>query len=844
MKKLLLIVAITACTSLLLLSQCESGTNATQVFGEIANDHRHNNAFTYGMISYQIHDDNYYYDSPENPVFYLGYGKALWASALDASGNLLMSANTYPQEGQTDFLPGPLDSETGEPEKDGCSTYNRVWIVREIDLFLMRTLFEQGALTTQDIPRDILEWPAKGNPNLDNLVSERDIAPFFDNNVDGNYNPLDGDYPLALEESPDFIPHEFSFIVYNDRGSNAITRGTSIGLEIHQTNYLVNCLNESEAEKTVFTRLKYNYYGRDQLSELKLALFEDNDMACNQNDYAGCDLELNCSYFYNESGETFQDECHDPDVPNNNGAIRSTVFLNQELKTFKHWFLLGIGDTLAPGIDPSGPLEFSNYMNGLWRDGTPMTPVGLGYDPSATETTPFAYADRPTDADGWSMQTAALNIPLDVRTLSLLVDERDVQPGATGIIDLADHFLYDPSVKRLDVFEQWTDVINSLKSDFDAMKDGSFDCGNGLEFCAVDCVWPGDANNDAVVNGKDILTVGILAGLDPQGGVPRGLLSTEWFGFNSDDWSFSLGGLNAKNGDVNGSGTINISDLEGLIDNYGNTRAGYNPRQRVLTEVEDAQGLGVAFEVDTVFLETAQLFDRIVNTEISIGDEDGALEEPLYGLSFDMQFDTNLVTPFVRVDNIQSSLFEFGYGDMPAGERDENLLVGDDNIQYAFTQVSGEEAELGGSLVTQNLIVKETARTANPDGIDTLVVRFFNVCAINAMGDPVELGVMMDTLIITGLEFDPSVISSTDDLVGTIPVELYPNPVIDQLNVSLPDAVSGRVDIYDLSGARVMTDIISDQKVWAMDASGLTEGMYVFRLVTREGEVAVKKFLR
>ena len=827
------------------IAQCETGGLEREAIGVIGNDHRVNNAFSYGMISYQSHADNYYYASPDEPLFYLGFGKSLWAAAKDMSGELMMSANTFPQLSVHDFIPGPLNSETGEPFDLPCDVFNRVWVVREIDVFLMRTLFEENNLTIDDISTDILEWPARGNPHLGQATMDRDLAPFFDLNGDNVYNPLDGDYPLALAESPTFIPHQFSFLIYNDRTQNFQTFGESMGLEIMQTNFVVNCTEDSPAEDGVFTRLTYNYFGLEPLSELKLAIWEDNDMACNQNDYVGCDLDLNCSYFYNESGETWRDECHDPDVPDDNGAIRTSVFLNHSIKSFRNWFLLGIGNPIVPAIDPTGAQEYYRYMTGLWRDETPLSPGGNGYDPSSTETTLFAYPNRPTDSDGWSMQTAGIEIPIDTRSLSVLVDETNVQPGASGTIDMVDHFLYDPSTDRLEVFEQWPDLMNDLKEEFEMMKRGEFNCGIQLEQCLQDCVWPGDVNRDATVNGKDIISAGVLAGLDINDGIPRGLQTSDWFGFNADDWAVSLGGVNAKNGDVNGSGTINGADLEDLTENFGNIREGYVPVDRVLNQTIDPQGLRVQLEEETVDLEGATLFDRIINTDIILGDQDNAISSSLHGLSFDMQFDTNLVVPFVKVDEIVSPLFDFAFADMTNAVRDGNALLGNDNIQYGFTQLEGDEVTIGGVLANQNLFVKDDARTANPDGIDTLRIRFFNVCGVDSEGNPVNIGVVTDTLIITGLIFDPAVVSSTvdvDELDTTI--KLYPNPVGEELFVTFSAPMAGTLSIVNIQGQKLYQQRLSQESQLRVDVNDLSAGVYIVQFTDEIGRIITAKFVK
>jgi hypothetical protein len=65
------------------------------------------------------------------------------------------------------------------------------------------------------IPKFILEWPAHGN-----LANKEDyyLAPFYDYNGDGNYNPYDGDYPgyeLVVGENDCRVSRNVS--LYGDR---------------------------------------------------------------------------------------------------------------------------------------------------------------------------------------------------------------------------------------------------------------------------------------------------------------------------------------------------------------------------------------------------------------------------------------------------------------------------------------------------------------------------------------------------------------------------------------------------------------------------------------------------
>ena len=848
MKKILLLIVVSV-FSIDAYTQCENLRLEREVWGTISNNYRANSAFTYGMISYQSHEDNFYYDTPEDSLFYLGYGKGLWVAAKDQAGNLSVSANEFASTLRHDFIPGPIDRNTGRPLDTLCGVYNRVWKVTQVDVFNHQLQFQAGTLELDNIPLDILEWPAKGNPYLEEGFSpDFDLAPFNDVSEDGIYDPLSGDHPIALEENPDFIPYAFSFIVYNDLAFHTNNFGSQgVGMEFYQTNYLVNCSQISEAEQTVFTRIKYKYLGEETLSEFKISLWEDNDLACNQNDYEGCSRELNCTYFYNRNGETFVGECHDPDVPNNNGAVRSTVLLNQELKSFRHYFLLGIGDTLIQGIDPAGAEEHYNYMNNLWRDGTPITVGGNGYDPSSTETTVFAYPDLPNDPQGWSMQTAQLPIPLDVRGLAGVIDETDVAPGTEGVIDLADHFLYDIQRKRLAVFDIWPEAIERLKAEHAMILDGTFDCGGDLEICLEDCVWPGDANRDRGVTGKDFIITGLFAGQDIADGVSRTTTSTDWFGYNADNWNQSLGTLNAKNADANGNGVVNQTDLNHVADNFGQRREGFWDSASLLETTTDFDNqLVLQLETNEVDLATAALFDRIVETDVFLATTNPELT-PIHGISFDMRFDTNMVAPFIRLDDDGTSIFQydFSYLDNPSRDTD-NSLIGDNRIQYAFTNHNGINTTSGGRLINQNMLVKEDATTSNLDGTDTLVIKFYNVCAVNAAGEELVMSPVYDTLIISNLRIDSNLITATKQITNeeNLDFSIYPNPTSDLINIKMNQPLSGQVKITDLTGQVITTKQLFRQDKYSLDTKALVPGVYLLYLTDEAGRQQVKQFVK
>jgi hypothetical protein len=79
----------------------------------------------------------------------------------------------------------------------------------------------------------------------------------------------------------------------------------------------------------------------------------------------------------------------------------------------------GLTPAPPPGTDdPNTPQEYHNLLSGLWKDGTPLTNTGNGYNlGGAGETTTFAFDGDPAEAGEWSM--CSENLPEQDRRMVL-----------------------------------------------------------------------------------------------------------------------------------------------------------------------------------------------------------------------------------------------------------------------------------------------------------------------------------------------------------------------------------------------------------------------------------------
>ncbi len=443
MKNLLILLGL-AFSCILFSTPCPTELERTSV---IQNDYRESTITNLA----QLYNNNFrkgtcYSGNGTDSLFSTGFFKGLWASGFDPSGNLKVAASGYGIGRNTDFSCGPLIEDKTESE-ERCAYFTRAWKITRMEVLKLIEEFAAGDLLLMDIPNDILEWPAIGNPHISTFKLEEDLAPFFDHNEDGIYNPLDGDYPIVLTESPDFIPHQFRFYVINDAdGVHFESLGDALQMEFQVMDFVVKADSSFESEKAIFTRLKCIYKGKEDLRKFKMGIWEDNHIGCGLLNYVGCSPDLNSTYIYNTNGANTM--CDDlMQVPDNLSVVKSMIFTDHSLKGFSYIIR---PNEVVPSLPTPNVLSYYNYMSGIFPDGTPLTYGGTGVNLGSVDSTLFAFPDFPNDANGWSMQTA--NFPIsDKRTISTFLDTILV-PGASTSIDLIDYILIDSVSTGLDVF--------------------------------------------------------------------------------------------------------------------------------------------------------------------------------------------------------------------------------------------------------------------------------------------------------------------------------------------------------------------------------------------------------
>ncbi|MBP6235765.1 MAG: T9SS type A sorting domain-containing protein [Saprospiraceae bacterium] len=394
------------------------------------------------------------------------YIASIWLAGKDIAGNIRLSASTYRTEGY-DYFAGPLDV-NGTTESQTCKNWDQRFSVNGDNIKKHIQEWNNAQLPGQDfdctkIPVDVKYWPAQGNPYFAEKygweLPDQPLAAYWDYNGDGKYNPCDGDYPMLDDDKCQkgfhegkLVPAEMNFLVYNDNGNEHTLSGPNrLQMEIQVNAFAYSA--HDELNDMTFYQYKLINKSQDDLTEAYISWFVDPDLGCHQDDYIGYDPVHKMAFAYNQDAidgingsscdgtNTYGSDIpmigfdffKSPLAPKNflkdeagnivfdadgnkvlidplPGSVLSDTLIELGITSFNYMENGSVGNFPAGTHEPRSGSEdgFYNYMKGLWRDGSPLSFGGSGFNPGSTDTVKFAFPGNPNDSGGWSMCTSNL----------------------------------------------------------------------------------------------------------------------------------------------------------------------------------------------------------------------------------------------------------------------------------------------------------------------------------------------------------------------------------------------------------------------------------------------------
>lgn len=453
---------------------------------------------------WQIAGQNFsQYEVPKGSGIMALFTSALWLGGVDINGQLKIAAVRYRQG--NDYWTGPL-TEAGDAEiiPSECSKYDRHWVIDQDQVRKFDAWFkagEQDALngtSTQNelfpdytIPLEIMEWPAHGDQSLGQNFY---LAPFYDRNEDGYYDPLAGDYPwydiekeldCSVDRTVTLYGDQTIWWVMNDKGNiHTETGGDPLGMEIRCQAFAF--ATNDEVNNMTFYNYELVNRSTQTLYETYFGVFIDGALGGPNDDYVGCDVSRGLGYTYNGNAydatdggylgyganppaagiDFFEGPYQDNDGIDNPLTTNYAQAIAQDgipyeglgigygdgiidnermgMRRFLYYNNLG-GGGMAAQTDPQTGQHYYNYLSGYWKDGTSFVYGGSGH-PASSGALPTVQANYmfPGDSDTlgwgtggvpqqtWTEQTAG-NVPFD-RRFAQSSGPFLLQPGAVNNI--------------------------------------------------------------------------------------------------------------------------------------------------------------------------------------------------------------------------------------------------------------------------------------------------------------------------------------------------------------------------------------------------------------------------
>lgn len=289
-------------------------------------------------------------------------------------------------------------------------------------------------------------------------------------------------------------------------------------------------------------------------------------------------------------------------------------------------------------------------------------------------------------------------------------------------------------------------------------------------------VWPGDVNNNGLVNGVDLLYWGLANGTS---GPARPAQSTDWSAQTAGTpWVQSFpSGINYAFADCNGDGVIDEADADNAVEeNFGLTHGALSPDG--FTNAAPGEGPRLRMVPSATLVEEG----AIVNISLFLDDTNGAVDN-FYGMALKMSYTTGLI----QDSGLDFDLIEDGWLETSEDNAREFFFEENDNglAELAVTRTNqlpvAVEAEAIGQfqIIVEDIIVGLEVDTFVL-GIDSVLILGLDFVPIAAVPDTVMIIVAKDTSKLTSSveRLNPGELEDE--------IKIFPNPVRSDFQLSSP----------------------------------------------------------
>lgn len=352
----------------------------------------------------------------------------LWFGGLDPGANLLLSVQKF-EPRATDFRAGFA----------GVPGSGKIWSVTYDQIEQHVADYSDNAHIDNPIEA-IFAWPGKGNRFFEgyngfalpeNFALRRN---FYDNNLNGKYEPDQGDFPeirpRGAENFPLF-PEQMHFFAFHTDTIGMFPNQGIGQLPIQGTGQMLayRCDEKPVLGNSFFMAFEWQNTSDEPIDTAQVGLYMNADIGNPYDDYHG---SLWDSYFtYNAAAiDSGGFEAHPPLLMT--GVISLPVDDNGNIQQAR---LVPIWPTNTSSVSaamwsPEQPAEYFNYLTAHWRDGSPIRKAENGYSWGNEPDVERAFEGNPFLSGEWT-EINAQNDPGDRRGV-LSWDTRVLPPQWTN----------------------------------------------------------------------------------------------------------------------------------------------------------------------------------------------------------------------------------------------------------------------------------------------------------------------------------------------------------------------------------------------------------------------------
>ncbi|PHN06116.1 hypothetical protein CRP01_14205 [Flavilitoribacter nigricans DSM 23189 = NBRC 102662] len=340
-------------------------------------------------------------------------------------------------------------------------------------------------------------------------------------------------------------------------------------------------------------------------------------------------------------------------------------------------------------------------------------------------------------------------------------------------------------------------------------------------------VWPGDINNNGIVNNIDVLYWAVANGSE---GAERTDATTEWVGQNlpTTPWGESFpDGLNFAYADCNGDGVVDDADKKVIEDNFGKVHGIVMPDNFLTGDPEQDPTLALSSDMP-VLAPGATL-----KADLSLGSQLDTVFG-FYGLAFTATYDTNFVAD--RGNSVTLDILEDTWMSGMGVEKVIKFIKNDRKngiVQIAVVRKDGNEVTGFGEVGSLNIVMEDIV--VGKSDIVVTDIKTTNYNLLDFQVAPSDLRYEVDTTLTPVIQ-----------PIKTSGINVYPNPAFDQINIELEDAQENirHLELFDVNGRLLQErDVTTGTNQEKINISQYPSGIYTVKIFSDRG-LYVRSFVR